>query len=124
MKSEELDPARTFRVGVDQEIEISHCANVTLEPDEQVTFVTNSGTQYDVARKSWGYYATPSTNGRLAQHNLRTALVCNSGNQLYVMLCETGKENEFESYLKNQDLQLVTWLDTNQDVLALKAALR
>ena len=124
MKSEELDPARTFRVGVDQEIEISHCANVTLEPDEQVTFVTNSGTQYDVARKSWGYNATPSTNGRLAQHHLRTALVCNSGNQLYVMLCETSKENEFESYLKDQDLQLVTWLDTNQDVLALKAALR
>ena len=119
MKSKNVDPPRKFKVGLSEEIEISHCANITLEPNEQVTFVTNSGTEYDVARKEWGYYATPSTNERLSNHNLRTALVINNACKLYVMLCENGKEEEFERYLRKENQKLLIWLDKDSQVRAL-----
>ena len=69
------DPPRRFSAG---EVTISHVADLDLEPDEQVTFVSGTGTEYDVARKDWGYYATPSLNGRLAEHGLRAALAVNA----------------------------------------------
>ena len=123
MKTDIINPARKFFAGEDRQIEISHCANITLEPDEQVTFLTKSGNQYDVAYKSWGYYATPSTNGRLQMHNLRTALVINSSRQLYVMLCEVGQESLFHRYLEQESQQLLVWLDTEERVEFLKACL-
>ena len=94
-----------------------------LAADEQVTFVTKSGSEYDVVRKPWGYYATPSTNGRLHSQNLRAALVTNSKGQLYVMLCETGKEGLFNTYLEEEKQQLLVWLDTDENVAQLRARL-
>ncbi|MGE3316484.1 MAG: hypothetical protein AB7O26_15315, partial [Planctomycetaceae bacterium] len=56
-------PPRMFDVGSAGSIRISHCADVALEPEEQITLATASGTEHDVVRKSWGYYATGSLNG-------------------------------------------------------------
>ena len=58
-------PPRTYRCGVHQQIEIRDCGTVDLQADEQITFVTPRGGQYDLTRKDWGFYATPSLNGRL-----------------------------------------------------------
>ena len=113
-------PFRKFRVGAGREIEISHTADVKLEPNEQVTFVTDSETEFDFVRKSWGYYATPSTNGRLINHRLRAALISNVQNMLYVMVCEVGHEKEFEEYLSTEHQTLLTWLDTEHAVNQLK----
>ena len=55
----------------------SDCGRIALAPDEQVTFTTEAGGEYDVTRKSWGFYATPSINGRLKTFGLRAALVRN-----------------------------------------------
>ena len=123
MEIEEIDPPRKFRVGVAKQIEISHTANIELQPDEQVTFVTKSGTEFDVARKSWGYYGTPSTNGRLANHNLRAALISNEQNMLYVMLCEKGKEEDFQNYLDLESQTFLTWIDSDENVDRLKQAI-
>ena len=54
---------RRFAVGNADKIEIRDCGNLALEPDEQVTLVTESGAEYDVARKDWGFYATRDTAG-------------------------------------------------------------
>ena len=63
MKISSKTPPRTFTVkGVD----ISHVADIDLAPDELITLKTESGAEYDVARKEWGFYATPSINGRLS----------------------------------------------------------
>ena len=67
---------------------------IQLEPDEQVTFVTDSGSEYDVARKSWGYYATPSLNSRLAGFGLRGVLVRGDDGKAYLFLVEMGKASE------------------------------
>lgn len=109
MKYRPVDPPRLFAVGRGEKIRLKDCARIELEPDEQVTFVTSSGTEYDVVRKTWGYYATPSLNGRLPGFGLKVALV-QSGDRLYLLLVEKGKEKEFEGYLKDQGMEVLSWL--------------
>jgi SAM-dependent methyltransferase len=99
-----------FPVGVREVIHLKDCGRVALEPDEQVTFVTESGTEYDVVRKSWGYYATPSLNSRLPSFGLKSALV-RSGDRLYLLLVEADKEAEFHAYLERQGMEVASWLD-------------
>lgn len=123
MKVTPRNPPRTFDVGRAGSIRISHCADVALEPDEQITLTTSSGTEHDVVRKSWGYYATGSLNGRLPKHGLRAALVVNTSGKLYLLLVEKGKEPEFNAYLDEEEQQLVTWLDKDADVQRLRASL-
>src|SRR5262249_4821610 len=77
----------------------------------QVTFITERGAEYDVARKSWGFYATPSTNGRLRSFGLRAALVRASSGRLFVMLVEADKEAGFREYLFADKQKLICWLD-------------
>lgn len=103
------DPPRTFAAG---DAVIRHCADVSLADDEQITFVADSGTEYDVIRKPWGYYATPSVNGRLREKGLRAALVRNAVGKLFVLLAESGREADFEAYLRLARQSLVGWLDS------------
>ena len=110
MKVSPKKPPREFRVGKDKQIVIQDCGDVHLDPDEQVTFVTSSGTEYDVARKDFGYYATPSLNGRLPKMGLHAALVRNAHGLYYVMLVEKGLEDKFFSYLVSDNQELVCWL--------------
>lgn len=108
MKVSPQTPPRTFTVkGVD----ISHVADIELAPDELITFRTESGAEYDVARKDWGFYATPSVNGRLKDMGLRTALVSNPSGRHYVLLVEISKMDSFEAYCAEQTIEIVKWLD-------------
>ena len=110
MKITLMDPPRTFPVGVREIIHLRDCGRVALEPDEQVTFVTESGTEYDVVRKAWGYYATPSLNSRLPSFGLKPVLV-RSRDRLYLLLVERVKEEAFHTYLCSQGMEIVGWLD-------------
>ncbi len=111
-----LDPPHSFKVGVRGDIHIQHCADIALSLDEQVTFVTPSGTEYDVVRKAWGYYATPSINGRLKEHGLCGVLVKNAAGRLYLLLVEEGKKQEFHEYLFAEKQDILCWLDNEQSV--------
>jgi hypothetical protein len=111
VKITEIRPPREFKVGRDGRITLKDCARVALEYDEQVTFVTQDGKEYDVARKSWGYYATPSTNGRLRDFGFRTALVRSALGRHNVMLVERARQAEFDRYLRDEALTVVCWLD-------------
>ena len=84
MRVDRKDPPRTFMVG--QGVEIKDCGRVSLDADEQLTFVTESGAEYDVARKDWGFYASPSLNGRLKQFGLRGVLIQNKESKRYFLL--------------------------------------
>ena len=121
MKIVPIDPPRAFSVA--DGISMKDCARIELEPDEQVTFLTETGAEYDVARKSWGYYATPSLNGRLARFGLRAALVKNSSAKFYVMLVEKGREDDFAHYLSMENEHVVTWLDDDVPLQELEAGL-
>ena len=109
MKFKEENPPRTFMVG--QGIEIKDCGDMFLDNDEQITFITEDS-EYDVCKKSWGYYATPSLNGRLKSFNLQTYLVINAESKMrYIFLVHSDKKNLFQDYLKEENLEIIQRMD-------------
>src|SRR5688500_15090851 len=100
------------------------CGAVRLEADEQLTFVTEAGGELDVARKDWGFYATPSLNGRLQDFGLRGVLIRNRlTDRYFVLLVEQGRETAFDVYLAQERCDVVAWLDTTEALTRLRAAL-
>jgi hypothetical protein len=116
MHIKENDPPRRFTVGTgDLKFEMSDCGAIRLEADEQVTFVTEDGAEYDVARKDWGFYATPSLNGRLSGFGLRGVLIRNrKTGRYFVLLVRGGHEAEFAQYCAQETLAVVSWLDSTE----------
>ena len=110
----ELNPPRLFEVGNTAKFNIKDCGSVSLEENEQITFLTKSGGEYDVAKKKWGFYATPSLNGRLADFNLRAVIIVNIiTRRFFILLVEKGQEKEFEDYCIQEKLEVVLWLDSS-----------
>jgi hypothetical protein len=108
-------PPRPFQVGQGGKITISDCGKIQLNSNEQVTFILPSGAEYDVTRKEWGFYATPSLNGRLEQFGLRGVLIKNRvTGRFFVLLVEKGKEAGFEDYCRAENLVAVAWLDSKE----------
>ena len=117
------NPPRRFAVGNAVKFDMKDCGSVALEADEQITFTTEGGAEYDVARKDWGFYATPSLNGRLEQFGLRAVLIKNRGTGRYfVLLVEKGREPAFDAYCEQENLAVIAWLDSSAalDALAQK----
>lgn len=122
MRVHELKVARRFKVGG---IELSHAGDIELDADELVTFTAASGSELDVTRKSWGYYATPSLNGRLREHGLRAALAAGGEPaRMYLLLVEDGEEQAFNDYLASEGMRVVAWLDSDAAVAEAERRLR
>lgn len=119
MKIEEVIPSRRFHVSSG---EIRHCANIHLDPDEQVTFITYSGREYDVIKKSWGFFATPSINNRLRKFGFKTVLITDSSGKMFICLVEEGKEEEFFRYLEKDQGRIMYWLSEISDLSSEKPA--
>src|SRR5687768_4661660 len=107
MKIELKKPPRYFQV---RDTTLADCGTIQLDTGEQVTFVTEGGAEYDVARKEWGFYATPSLNGRLADHGWDSALVRNREGRYFVMLVERGQRDAFDRYIRDDFSTVVCWL--------------
>lgn len=115
MKFIEKNPPREFEVGNAVRFNMKDCGTAALEPDEQVTLTTETGGEYDVARKEWGFYATPSLNSRLPKYGLRGVLIRNTlTDRYFVFLVEIGKEPSFEKYMQQESLEVVIWLDKSE----------
>ena len=100
MKIVEKIRPRKFKVGVgDKKIYLKHCANIYLKKNEQITF-KNLNKEYDVVKKDWGFYATPSINDRLKRFGFRTFIVKNSYGNIYIFLVDKKKIIEFKKYCK------------------------
>lgn len=110
MEIDHNDVPREFSVGMNNEIIIKDCATIFLNPNEQVTFVTQDKKEYDICCKEWGFYATPSINGRLLKFGFHTVLVENLNNFRYIWLVEHGKEALFEAYLESENHRIIQWL--------------
>ena len=84
------------------------CGNVELRDDEQVTVTNETGTSgYDVVRKSFGFFATPSLNHHLVQSGFRSALVeCNG--RLYIVIIDNMAE--WERYRDEHGYRVIRWL--------------
>lgn len=120
MNFEEKRPPRGFAVGNVEKFTMHDCGTLRLDPNEQVTFVTEAGAEYDVARKDWGFYATPSLNGRLASFGLRAVLVRNPSGRYFLLLVEKGREAAFDAYVKSERLAIVCWMDSDEGLRALE----
>ena len=107
MHIDENTPPRTFEIGGEQKITISHMANIELKSNEQVTFFGKQGAEVDVVKKEWGYYMTPSINKRLTGFGLETFLVQNSLGHIFVMTVEPGRKEGFEEYLSLTDQKII-----------------
>jgi len=124
MKFQAKTPPRRFTVGNSVKFDMLDCGDVRLQPDEQLTFKTASGAEYDVAAKDWGFYATPSLNGRLEQFGLRGVLIRNRGTGRYFfLLVESGKEALFDVYCEQENLAVVAWLDNTEACESVRARL-
>lgn len=120
MKFTPIDPPRKFEVtGAGVRLTLSDCARIALLANEQVTFTTEAGAEYDVARKDWGFYATPSINARLKSFGLRSALVLSAYGRLFLVLVEKGKEDAFLAYVEADRQKLLCWLDDDAEVARL-----
>ena len=124
MKFDPKTPPRRFTVGNSVKFDMLDCGSMHLEPDEQITFKTLSGAEYDVAAKDWGFYATPSLNGRLEQFGLRGVLIRNRDTGRYfVLLVERGRESQFDAYCVQENLAVIAWLDSTDALDQLAARL-
>ena len=121
MKVTHVDPPRKFGVGK-RGGQLSHVADLELEHDEVVTLRTASGTEVDITRKSWGYYGTPSLNGRLREHGLRACLAVGipreegDPERIYLLLVEAGREDDFQDYIDAENMRVLHWLDSDESV--------
>lgn len=122
MKIDELRPPRQFKVGRNGKIVLSDCGRILLDNNEQVTFCTDSGCEYDVVRKSFGYYATPSINSRLIRFGYTTALVRNKLGHYFILLVEKGREDDLREYLESEALRLVCKLSDKNDLMRIEKA--
>jgi hypothetical protein len=119
MKINLKHPGRCYIVGKNDQVIITDCGTIELVPDEQVTFVSHEGAEYDLVAKDFGYYATPSTNGRLASFGLKTVLVKNSIGRVFVLLVHTTKLAEFLKYVDIEGLEILGWLDDEEFIAGL-----
>ena len=107
MKIKHISPPRTFKVGAKKKINITHTADVSLDENEQVTFVGDDNSEIDIVKKSWGYYLTPSINKRLLSFGIFTYLVQNSRGNIFVMAVEKKKLKEFMEYITFTEQKII-----------------
>ncbi|MBI4366370.1 MAG: hypothetical protein HY543_06085 [Deltaproteobacteria bacterium] len=121
MRIERRDPPRRYTVGA---VQIADCATIDLATDEQVTFATEGRDGYDITRKSWGWYATPSLNGRLPAKGLRAVIARNEAGRAYLLLVGAGREAEFKAYLTSEKMSVLIWLDSDAAIASLAVGQR
>lgn len=109
MKLSRKSPPRVFEPAPG--IAISDCGDLELDAGEQVTMVTSAGKRMDVAAKDFGFYATPSVNGRLKNEGFKTALVRNTRGQVYVMVVDRERLQSFDAYCGAEQQTVLEWLD-------------
>ena len=100
---------RKFKVGISN-ITLNEVAKISLKSNEMITLV-NGKIEYDIIKKNWGYYATPSINSRLLKFDLKTCVIKSKiTNNSFIILVLKNKKKEFNKYLKNEKCKIVKWL--------------
>lgn len=106
---------REFEVGNSKKFKMKDCGEIFLENNEQVTFKKSNGGEYDVAKKNWGYYATPSINSRLKNFGFKTLLIKNlKTKRFFIFLLEKGKGKLLNEYIKHENLKIICDLDNEK----------
>jgi hypothetical protein len=91
-------------------IEIRDCGKIKLDKNELISFVTKSGKEYDFVAKEWGFYVTPSINGRLKKEGFKVAIVKNKNEKIFIMAVEKNKIKLFKKYCSDEQQSVIQWL--------------
>ena len=91
-------------------IEIRDCGKIKLDKNELISFVTKSGKEYDFVAKEWGFYVTPSINGRLKKEGFKVAIVKNKNEKFFIMAVEKNKIKLFKKYCSDEQQSVIQWL--------------
>ena len=105
MKLKIKNKPRKFKVGI-KKVTLKHFGEIYLKSNNQVTFI-NKKSEFDIVKKNWGYYATPSVNKRLKRFGFRTFLTQNRYKSIYVMLVHKEKVKEFRKHLKDDKIKII-----------------
>lgn len=104
---------KKFRTNSKLNIQLTLLKKIGLKTNQQITFterLNKENKEYDVVKKSWGYYATPSINKRLKKFKYDTVIIKNKKNKFFLCLVSQQKKKEFKLYLKDDDQKIVCWL--------------
>lgn len=105
---------RRFFVGKNRNIILTDVGSIFLKDNENITFKNEKKMEYDICKKNWGYYGTPSLNKRLDKFGFVAALVKNKVfNTFNIMIVEKKKKKLFLKYLKKEEMFLICWLKEN-----------
>ena len=101
---------RIFLVSEKNQIFLKDVGKVFLNDNEHLTFFTKNKKNYDICKKNWGFYATPSVNNRLKKEGFNTALA-KQNNKYFIMIVDNKKKKLFNNYCKKENYKVVEWLD-------------
>ena len=114
MKTKINKKPRVFNAGFANKDQVKDFGKIFLNSNEQITFINNNK-EYDFGTKNWGYYATPSINGRLKNSGYKTFLVKNTLNKIYLMVVDKLKIDYFINYCDNENQKILLRLDNFTD---------
>ena len=99
---------RIFKVG--NNIKLNNVADIYLKSNELIT-LKDKKKEFDITKKSWGYYATPSIDKRLNKNGYLTAIIKNKNTKnIFVVLVDKNKKKLFLKYIKKENIKVLKWL--------------
>ena len=101
---------RKFCVSKKNKIFLKDVGKIHLNEDELLTIVSNNKKNYEICRKDWGYYATPSLNFRLKKNGFRTILA-KQKKKFFILLIDIDKLKSFKQYAKIENYKIIKRLD-------------
>ena len=106
---------RKFVVGKGKDITLVDKGSVYLDNNENISVHFNKKINYDVAKKSWGFYPLPSINKRLKKFKLKAVIVESKNfNTFFVMLVIENRKKilDFKKYCKKENIKIIAWLNS------------
>ena len=102
---------RKFKPSKKSGVSITEKAKIYMKHNEQITLIDINKNQYDIVKKSWGYYSTPSINKRLKNNNHEACIVKNIEKKtIFLFSVNIKKKIEFNQYLKKNNIKVIKWL--------------
>ncbi len=101
---------RIFLVSKKNNIRLKDVGKIILGNDENLTITSINNKNYEICKKDWGYYATPSINVRLKKIGFKTALV-KQKKKYFILLVDKKKIKSFNYYCRIENYKVIKWLD-------------
>tara|TARA_Y100001958_G_C20853722_1_gene295047 strand:+ start:163 stop:492 length:330 start_codon:yes stop_codon:yes gene_type:complete len=108
MKVYKRKKARKFLVSKKNNIFLKDVGKIHLQEDENLTITCKEKKDFEICRKSWGYYATPSLNFRLKRKGLKAVLV-KQNLKYFILLVDMKKKEKFKNYIKIENYKIIRW---------------